>query len=188
MDAFSYLSVLLSIILGLAITQVLQGLGRLMQARDRVVPYWPPVVLAVTLLVSFVQTWWAMFGLRAYPEWTFGKFGVVLLQTIFSYLQAALVLPEVSPEGEVNLHDAYFAHRRWLFALVIAGTLTSLAKDLVLNGHLPEPRNVAFHLFWIAVAAVAIATRREWFHKLLAITAVAVISLYIVLLFTRLPS
>ncbi len=29
MDAFSYLSVLLSIILGLAITQILQGLGRI---------------------------------------------------------------------------------------------------------------------------------------------------------------
>ena len=35
MDAFSYLSVLLSIILGLAITQLLQ-VGRLLQERQRV--------------------------------------------------------------------------------------------------------------------------------------------------------
>jgi len=35
-EPFSHLSVLLSIILGLAITQVLQGLGRLIQARHRV--------------------------------------------------------------------------------------------------------------------------------------------------------
>ena len=38
-DAFSYLSVLLSIILGLAITQILQGLRRLMQARSRLRVY-----------------------------------------------------------------------------------------------------------------------------------------------------
>jgi heme/copper-type cytochrome/quinol oxidase subunit 4 len=36
LDAFSYLSVLLSIILGLAITQVLLGLRSLMHARSRV--------------------------------------------------------------------------------------------------------------------------------------------------------
>ncbi len=35
MDAFSYLSVLLSIILGFAITQVLHGFRDLMQARAR---------------------------------------------------------------------------------------------------------------------------------------------------------
>ena len=188
MDAFSYLSVLLSIILGLAITQVLQGLGRLMQARRRVVLYWPPVVLAVMLLVTFVQTWWAMFGLRTYADWTFARFGVVLLQTIFSYLQAALVLPEIPAEGEVDLRAAYFDNARGLFSMVLAGTLTSLAKDLVLSGHLPEPTNVGFHLFWIALSAIAMVTRREWFHKLLALCVAAGITLYIVLLFTRLPS
>jgi len=35
MDELSYLSVLISIILGLAITQVLTGVGRLLQARRR---------------------------------------------------------------------------------------------------------------------------------------------------------
>ena len=44
MDAFSYLSVLLSIILGLAITQLLQGVGRLLQERQRVRIYWPVLV------------------------------------------------------------------------------------------------------------------------------------------------
>lgn len=188
MDAFSYLSVLLSIILGLAITQVLQGLGRLMQARARVVPFWPPLVLAVTLLVSFVQSWWAMFGLRNYSEWTFARFAVVIVQTIFSYMQAALILPEVVPEGVLDLRESYFAHRRWFFAMVIGGTLASLLKDLALNGSLPSRLNVGFHLFWIALALVAIATGRDWFHKLVALVAAAGITLYVALLFTRLPS
>src|SRR5438045_1231650 len=103
MDAFSYLSVLLSIILGLAITQVLQGLGKLMQARARVTFFWPPVVIALTLLMMFVQSWWAMFGLRTQRIWTFAGFAVVILQTILSYLMAALILPEVPPEGRVDL-------------------------------------------------------------------------------------
>ena len=112
MDAFSFLSVLLSIILGLAITQVLQGLGRLMTARARVTFYWPPIVIALVMLVGFVQSWWAMFGLRNHTSWTFAGFFVVILQTIFSYLQAALILPEFQLESSVDMRANYFAHAR----------------------------------------------------------------------------
>src|SRR5450755_555927 len=113
MDAFSYLSVLLSIILGLAITQVLQGLGRLMAARARVRFYWPPLVLALVMLLGFIQSWWAMFGLRLQSAWTFLAFFVVILQTVFSYLIAALVLPEFPPDGGVDMKANYYSHTRW---------------------------------------------------------------------------
>jgi hypothetical protein len=186
MDAFSFLSVLLSIILGLAITQVLQGLGRLMTARARVTFFWPPVVIALVMLVSFVQSWWAMFGLRNHAGWTFAGFFVVILQTIFSYLQAALILPEFQIESPVDMRANYFAHARWFFLMIIAGTLTSLAKDLVLDGKLPSPLNTGFHCMWIAMAAIACVTRVEWFHKLLALFAVAMNAAYIGLLFSHL--
>ena len=45
MDAFSYLSVLLSIILGLAITQILQGYRALLLARSHVRFDWLPIRL-----------------------------------------------------------------------------------------------------------------------------------------------
>ena len=40
-EEFQYLAVLLSIVLGLGVTQLLTGVGRLVQARGRVRPYWP---------------------------------------------------------------------------------------------------------------------------------------------------
>jgi len=81
-DAFSYLSVLLSIILGLAITQVLKGFRGLMQSRARLRMYWPTVVWSVLVLVIAVQSWWAMFDLRDHHDWTFLEFSIVLTQTI----------------------------------------------------------------------------------------------------------
>ncbi|MDQ6939493.1 MAG: hypothetical protein M3119_04975, partial [Verrucomicrobiota bacterium] len=79
MDEFSYLSVLLSIILGLAVTQILQGFRGLMLSRTQVRLYWPTLVWALLLLVVFVQTWWAMFSLRNQQDWTFAGFAIVLL-------------------------------------------------------------------------------------------------------------
>ena len=90
MDAFSYLSVLLSIILGLAITQVLQGFRGLMLARSRLRSYWPSVAWAILLLVLDVQVWWAMYDLRFRHEWSFLGFAAVLAQTVPLYLLAGL--------------------------------------------------------------------------------------------------
>lgn len=58
MAAFSYLSVLLSIILGLAITQVLQGYRALLLAQERVTPYAPTLIRSALLIVFATQSWW----------------------------------------------------------------------------------------------------------------------------------
>ena len=65
MDSFSYLSVLLSIIIGLAITQVLQGLRVLMLARETARLYAPSLIWAFLLLLIATQMWWSSFGLAS---------------------------------------------------------------------------------------------------------------------------
>src|SRR5688572_14024615 len=68
MDSFSYLSVLLSIIIGLAITQVLQGLRVLMLSRETARLYAPSLIWAFLLLVIATQMWWSSFGLADHDQ------------------------------------------------------------------------------------------------------------------------
>ncbi|HEU4696571.1 MAG TPA: hypothetical protein VFR92_06375, partial [Sphingomicrobium sp.] len=86
MDAFSYLSVLLSIIIGLAITQVLQGYRALLLAKARVRSDGTALLWSVSLLLFATQAWWASFGLREHREWSFLAFAIVLLQMILLYM------------------------------------------------------------------------------------------------------
>ncbi len=188
MDAFSYLSVLLSIILGLAITQILQSVGRIIQARDRVVMFWPALLWAAILVLVSVQTWWALFGLRLRESWSFFPFLVVVLQVINLYLSTALILPEIGPGEQVDLRVHYFKQARWFFSLLIMAVVISLAKDLVLFGSLPTRANTSIQLLFLILAVSAIVIRREWFHMFIALLTSALFALYIVLLFTQLPS
>ena len=71
MESFDYLSVLLSIILGLAITQVLLGFRGLILTRVKVKLYLPAVIWAGLVLLIAIQAWWASFGLRTRGNWTF---------------------------------------------------------------------------------------------------------------------
>jgi hypothetical protein len=57
MESFNYLSVLLSIVLGLAITQVLLGLRGLILTRAKVKLYFPTMIWAGLALLIAVQGW-----------------------------------------------------------------------------------------------------------------------------------
>lgn len=186
MDAFSYLSVLLSIILGLAITQVLKGFRGLMQSRARLRMYWPTVVWSILVLVIAVQSWWAMFDLRHHEDWTFFAFSVVLAQTIVVYLLAALVLPDFFGETGFDLRAHYYDHQRWFFAQLIALIVASLAKSRVVYGEWPHPLDLGFHLVFAVTGIACALVRNARFHEVMAATGVLSIGAYIALLFTHL--
>ncbi len=187
MDAFSYLSVLISIILGLAITQILQGFRDLMQARSRLRLYWPSLLWAILLLVICVQEWWAMFGWRDYPRWTFPGFSLMLAQTIATYLAAALVLPDVHGDDPIDLRSYYYANHRWFFAMGAIAVSVSILKDWFLSGHPPEPlSNFVSQLVFIAILSACAITARERMHKALAPLAAVLFSIYTLMLFMRL--
>src|SRR5438270_6060915 len=146
MDAFSYLSVLLSIIVGLGLTQLLTATGRLIRHRDRVRVDWLPLLWAVVLLVVFVQVWWSMFGLRLQRDWTFGGFLFILAQTCALYLMAAVLLPEQIDAESTDLAEHYERQHRWFFSFLAAALIISLSKDRVINGRWPTGLNLGFHL------------------------------------------
>jgi hypothetical protein len=185
MDQFNYLAVLISIILGLGITQLLSGFGRWIEHRTSFRAYAPAICWAFVLLVIQVQCWWAMFGLREQTDWTFLKFMAVLLQPIILYLQAIVVLPGAS-STTLDLRSNYYAQRSWFFGLMIALLVASVAKDLILNGGLPETENLAFHGLMLVTAAIAMATDRPRVHEVIAYGSIVLMGSYIWLLFARL--
>jgi hypothetical protein len=186
LDPFSYLSVLVSIILGLGITQLLTGVGRLLNARTRVRWYWPPVAWAVLLLVIHIEAWWGMFGLRSQRSWTFASFLVVLALPIVLYLASALVLPESPAGGSVELRENYYAHAGWLFTFCALILVTSFVRPYAFGGRRPLDLDTAAHTLFFAGFVVAAITRREWYHKALAVFTALLLGAYVTFLFYRL--
>ena len=186
MEAFGYLSVLLSIILGLGLTQILTATGRLIRHRERVRVHWLPLLWAAVLLLIYVQAWWAMYGLRLRHDWSFLGFGAVLAQTAMLYLMAAVALPEqVEVTGE-DLAAHFDRHHRWFFVFFLATLVVSVTKDVILDGHLPERSNLAFHLALGAGCVAGIVLRSRRSQGLLGIGCAAVIVAYVTVLFARL--
>jgi len=185
MEAFEYLSVLISIVLGLGITQLLLGFSRWLEQRNSFKAYGPAIAWSGFLLLVHLQTWWSMFGLRGYAEWNFLQFSIVLLQPILLFLLAVLVFPGPSAPHR-DLRRNFLDQRRWFFGLLIALLVVSLLKDLIRGGSLPSPLNIGFHLAFLVMAGWGSVGTQERVHRILAYTTLSLFVAYVAILFADL--
>ena len=185
MDEFSYLSVLVSVVLGLAVTQILKGFRGILLSRARVRVYWPVIAWAALLLLVCTQHWWSMFGLRNRHDWTFQQFAMVLLNVIFIYMIAGLVFPDFFGEQVIDLKENFYAHRGWFFSLGVGAIVASVCKMSVLDGKLPGTLDFTFHCIFGLTLFIGAVTRSERYHKSLVVFSTALFVVYIVLLYAR---
>ena len=133
MDAFSYLSVLISIVLGLGLAHVLAGAARLLRYRARVRFYEPALAWMAFLFLVHVQIWWAMFDLRDVAMWTFVAFLLVLLIPVLAYFLTFLLVPDTEASEAVDLRASYYESRPAFFGVLGLLPIASLAMDFVVS-------------------------------------------------------
>ena len=169
MTPFEYLAVLISIVLGLGVTELLAGVQRLVHARDRVRFHWLPLAWSGLVFVALVQWWWAAFGFRSRTEWDFLSFLLILLVPVLLYLAAALVLPPERPAEPYDLREHYFGIHRLFFLVIAVATLLEVIRALrvadvqaaglnlagtLLLGSLPIVRSRLYHVIGTVLAAL----------------------------------
>ncbi len=186
MDAFSYLSVLLSIILGLAVQQVLQGYRSLILSRRRVRFYGPPLIWSVLVLLMVAQHWWSSFGLAGRTDWSFASFATILVQTGFFYMMAAIVLPDVPADAELNLRDHYYREAPAFFGIGARAICWSIFREYMLVGQPPVGINLAFHLLFLAMALTVTFVKKPRVHEGFGVAMAVLFTVYIALLFAKL--
>jgi len=187
MDEFNYLSVLVSIVLGLGIAQLLTGVGRLLQNRARIRLYWPVIACVATMLLVHIQLWWSMFELRDHAGWTFLDFVAVLSLPIVLYLMSALVLPDFGDSQPDDLRAHYYANCRWYYGLGVLLVLLTFARELVLDGSVDRDLDSLSKLGFAALFASGAVVRAVRFHEALVTVNLGLLAVYISTLFTEMP-
>jgi hypothetical protein len=180
-NAFDYLVVLISIVLGLAITNVLTRLALVMQSRDRTHFYWPPVAWAVWIFFISIQHWWAQWSWRTSRDPNFGGFLLQISTPVLLFLLTALVLPDKEEDGKLDLEAWYFRNRTWFFGLLFFVPLVSIVEEVVRIGHMDSLPNLVFLIAFdvIAVVSFFITSRRagEWMTALVMAMTLAYVGL-----------
>ena len=114
MDMFEYVMVLVSIIVGLALSHLLQGLVEVAQRPQRMKIASIHLVWVIYMITTVVFWWWWQFKLQLLAVWTFQAYLFVLGYAVILYVLATLLFPKVL-DPKLDL-DAFFYDRRgWFF-------------------------------------------------------------------------
>lgn len=187
MTPFEYLSVLVSIIIGLGISHLLTGLGRLIQLRRRVRPYAPTYVWIALLLVIQIQIWWAAYDTRTDTDWSFFGFVAFLLIPILVALCSYVLVPDLEGERtELELRTAFHENRVWIHGLLALTVLTSLVRDLLQDGLPALDRDAAFRAAFFLLALLGMRLRSDAGQTALALGVAGLFCAYVAVLFVRL--
>ncbi len=186
MSKFEYLSVLVSIVIGLGISSLLSGAARLIQLRRRARMYLPTLVWMGVLFLANVQIWWVAFDRREVEEWNFFMFLLYLLIPMGAVVLSYLVLPDLGDEDEVDLKASYFENRGWFFGIFAALPVISLVEETVRDGAFPRDADALFRVVFAAMALLAARIRGETYHAVNAGVAAALFCAYVAMLFSRL--
>ena len=173
MDPFSYLSVLISIILALGMTRVLAGVGEMLQARSRRRLYWVHAVWVVNLFLYLVVAWWIFYRWRNEQPWTFFLFIFVLISPTILYLASIILFPpESAPNEFVDYKTHYYSNHRAFFVLFALFTpvdfLDTLLKGIPHFLALGPLYFISGGLFFTGLATAAM-TRNERYHQCYAL-------------------
>jgi hypothetical protein len=121
MDIKEHSVTLISIILGIGLTEMLGNLHRLIRNRRRVTWDWLPVTWAAALLLLVINYWWSIYlgvsGLEQSKN--AAEFGMLLIGPILLFLTTASVLPNFDPNCQWDLRRHYDEHRKSFIATFV---------------------------------------------------------------------
>ena len=173
MNVSEHLLVLVSIIIGLAITELLTGVRQLVRARKRIRLHWLPLAWAGFVVLALVQAWWAQLAQAERWGSNFFVFVFILLNPVVVYLAASSLLPDPTEMDETtDLLDYYFEGRVWVFGLfAFSYVLTSLG-DVILDRQRPNAVH-AFRLVGVLLLVSLAWSRSVRYHAVASVVGLA---------------
>jgi len=127
---FEYVTILVSIILGLGITKILSSLAELLYGFKKVRFFWVHSIWVILILYIHVQEWFILYELKGYPAWKLPVFLFILLYPITLFLAASMLFPVIDKNENVDLKTFFCGNYKPLYFLFLICIVLSLAFNL----------------------------------------------------------
>ena len=131
-DLLPHIRVVVSIIVGLCITTLLNGFARFVQHPRRAKVSLLHLGWAFSLLLAVIHFWWWEFRLSLVPQLTFPIYFFVTVYAILFYSLCTLLFPSDLLDYS-GYEDYFLSRRKWFFGL-LAATFVADVIDTSLKG------------------------------------------------------
>ena len=168
MTLFEYISVMVSIVLGLSLAQLLNGVSQVARNSGRISAYLPHTLWLINLTLLHFLMWWSFWDFRS-VEWNYARFIVIVTEPLLIFLTTAILMPRNFAGKNVDLREYFLSIRHWFFL-----TFLLLLCLFILDGPVvfhSEPVWMTYRLSQMMVAAsivLSLFVQRHWAQLLCA--------------------
>ena len=175
-EQFQHVMVLISIIIGLAITHLLSGVvdavDRANDEDDPVIFNLLPALWAGTAFLWMINFWWFQFRLMSFEgDWTLWRYLFIILYSVALYTLAVILVPR--DWSSIKRYTEYFMrNRRYFFSALLLANLADVADSWFKGGWDyvvgMGPVNNFVAVFTLPVAVVGILSRKVRVQTIMA--------------------
>jgi hypothetical protein len=160
---YQHVVVVMSIVVGLSVTQLLKGVAQLYRNRSRVRTYWlHSAWTALTVVLRFL-CFWTFWNYRGIADWNFFRFVMYLSPAVVFYFLIAIAIPDPA-EAVDDMRTYYFSNRTGFFgAFALYGAVAAITAIVVRGLPLLDPSNL-FRLAMVVLLLVAMRSASERVH------------------------
>ena len=174
---FEFILGMYSIIAGLGVSRLLEGVKDAVIAGRASRTYWVHSAVVMLGLAVHATTWLSLWALRSIPAWGVWDFLFVLLVPVLLYLFSSLVFPSADGD-DWDLRDYYYAHASRIHALLASAIAVNALSEYAVLGHIQIPALAAMRIGMVlAWCSCAIWKTAEPLHRivvpLLLLTGIA---------------
>ena len=172
MDIREHSITLVSVIVGLGVTELLANLNALIRTRNDVRWYALPFLWAAICLILVVNLWWGIYlgAIGIATPSNAGAFLLYLVVPVLLYLVCSAALPGVRGSGAVDLRASYYASSRYFSSLLVAYVATTMLQAYLARGVVEwTPLATVLRAGILVVLLPLIWVRRPWYHWFAAV-------------------
>jgi len=172
-SSFRYVSILVSIILGLGITRILASFSDLLYEYKKIKFYWPHICWVIFILFLHIQDWFITYELKEKQVWHLPGLFFILLYPISLFCVAKMLFPGKEKEERFDMKIFYKDHFPLIFIVVAISISFSVNFNyFFLNKKLLEQLPLFVFLVIVIYASIK-KIKSEVFHKGLALTIIS---------------
>ena len=117
-DMFAYLAAFVSVVLALALSDLVQSLHRLLRARRRVKWSLTALIAALTVFMAILEEFFGLWRFTGVERFTYFDLLTLIVPAILLSIAAMTVLPDEVPAEGLDLAQYYMENRRLLYLLL----------------------------------------------------------------------
>jgi hypothetical protein len=168
-SAFEYVSILVSIILGLGITQILSSFSDLLYNYKRIKFYWPHTLWVIFVLFLHIQDWFVTYELRFKSVWRLPELMFILAYPVSLFIAAKMLLPTNEAEKTNDMKSYYMSQFPTLFLIMAVSITCSILFNILLLGKPMLEQGLLFVFLATMIYLFIKKDKNEIIHKTIAV-------------------